>query len=268
MTDEDEPDHDDATPLDFDLEAAYRQALQAVEATDFPTGDAGLAQTADNPETADDPETAHDADPTGPGAADLLPFSRGVSASKPPEAAPAGSAGVDTAARVTPQQVLEAALFVGGVELTGERLAGLLKGESTPESVARLIHELNRRYTAENRPYQIVKADDAWHMNVRPDHEPLRRRVYGVGPKEIKLSQDALEILSLVAYRQPITRERIEELRENPAGPVLRQLVRRQIVAVQRTGDDLNYVTTARFLDVFGIASLDELPRAQDLNFK
>ncbi len=86
----------------------------------------------------------------------------------------------------------------------------------------------------------------------------------------MKLGQEALEILSLIAYRQPLSRGEIESLREGNAGNVLRQLVRRQLVSVRRS-DDANeaaYVTTDRFLEVFGIANLDELPRAEDLNFK
>ena len=87
----------------------------------------------------------------------------------------------------------------------------------------------------------------------------------------MKLTQDALEVLSLIAYRQPISRPEIETLREGNAGNVLRQLVRRQLVAVRRDGDaseGVVYETTPRFLEVFGVASLDELPRGDNRGFK
>ncbi|HEX6986151.1 MAG TPA: SMC-Scp complex subunit ScpB [Planctomycetaceae bacterium] len=250
---------DDPTPFDVDLETAYRQALRAVAATDLP----GFDDWAEG-------ETA-DAD----GPADILrfptpepppePSSRAAESPRPREIATA------EAPRVTPKQILEAALFVGGVELTAEKLAGLLKGEFTPEFVVRTLGDLNDRYAAEGRPYEIRCEEGLYRLGLRADYEPLRRRVYGLGPKEIKLPQEALEVLSLIAYRQPISRAGIEAVREGNAGNVLRQLVRRQLVAVRREGDDpdgVRYVTTQRFLDVFGLASLDELPRAEDLSFK
>ena len=249
---------DDDT-FDIDLEAAYRQALAAVEAVELP-----------NRASWSEAERSDDEN------ADILPFGPLGVTERTPEAAPrriettAAPAPVDTSPRVTPRQILEAALFVGGVELTAEKLAGVLKGEFTPEFVVRTLNDLTRRYAAENRPYEIRCEENLYRLALRSEYELLRRRVFGLGPKEVKLTQEALEILSLVAYRQPISREKIEATREGNAGNVLRQLVRRQLVAVTRDAesDEVRYATTPRFLEVFGVSSLDELPRAEDLNFK
>jgi len=247
---------DEATELDDDLESAYRKALLAVEAAD-------LQQSPVNWDEGSDDEP------------DVLPFPVAHAEAATPVETPNRPqrqnerAADENERRVSPRQVLESAVFVGGIELSAERLAGLLKGEFTPEFVTRTLEELNGKYAAEGRPYEIRRAENLFRLALRDEFEPLRRRVYGLGPKEVKLGQDALEILSLIAYRQPLSRTEIETLREGSAGNVLRQLVRRQLVAVQRDADqDPTYVTTDRFLEVFGIASLDELPRAESLNFK
>lgn len=245
---------DEATDLDDDLESAYRKALLAVEATDLQQSPANWDEGGDD-------------------APDVLPFPIARPEAGAPTSSPqpqrTESAADERERRVTPRQVLESAVFVGGIELSAERLATMLKGEFSPEFVIRTLDELNRKYAAENRPYEIRRDENLFRLALRDEFEPLRRRVYGLGPKEVKLGQDALEILSLIAYRQPLSRADIETLREGSAGNVLRQLVRRQLVAVQRDAEaDSTYVTTARFLEVFGIASLEELPRAESLSFK
>lgn len=229
----------------LDLESAYREALRAVSATDLPEFDQWNPSAESGKTTGDSEESQTK--------------SRNSSEETPPS---------NDEERIGPRQILEAALFVGGIELTGEKLASLLKGEFTAESVGRLIDDLNRRYQIEQRPYEIRHEEQLYRLALRPEFEPLRRRVYGLGPKEIKLSQEALEILSLIAYRQPISRASIESLREGNAGNVLRQLVRRKLIALERNGEDAEYVTTDRFLDVFGLANLSELPRAESLEFK
>ena len=249
--------HDDATSFDEDLELAYRRALEAVDATDLTTAADWRAD--------DEP-------------ADILPFPGAAGGevggdNQPIEQQSAESVATpatESRPRVTPRQILEAAVFVGGIELTGEKLAGLLKGDFSPEFVSRTLAELNERYAAQNRPYEIRCEENLYRLALRADYEPLRRRVYGLGPKEVKLSQDALEILSLIAYQQPLSRAEIESRREGNAGNVLRQLVRRQLVAVGRDeeADEMRYVTTARFLEVFGLTNLDELPQADELSFK
>ena len=82
-----------------------------------------------------------------------------------------------------------------------------------------------------------------------------------------KLSQEALEVLSLVAYRQPISRGQLERAgKTNPAATV-RQLVRRELIAIERNTNspqEVNYRTTPRFLQVFGLKDLEELPQSDD----
>jgi len=175
------------------------------------------------------------------------------------------------ATRVTPRQVIEAALFVGGEMLTTKRISSMLRGEFDQNFVEATIDDLNEQFTNEGRPYEVRFGEGGYKVVLKEEFEPVRNRVFGIGPKEVKLSQDVLEVLSLIAYRQPISREDVETLRGGNAGGVLGQLLRRELLEIERDPDQrklIRYRTTPRFLQVFGLSSLDELPRAEDLSFK
>lgn len=173
--------------------------------------------------------------------------------------------------QVTPRQVIEACLFVGGAGLTARKLASVLKGDCTAQFVEGAIDELNRQYATERRPYEIRLGEGGYALTLRDEFERIRFKAFGLGPKEVRLTQDALEVLALVAYRQPITQEEIEALGKANPGGVLRQLLRRDLIAVERRPDDpktVHYVTTERFLSLFGIGELDELPQPEEIAFK
>ena len=181
------------------------------------------------------------------------------------------AAGDDHAARLTPLQVLEAALFVGGEPLTIRRLQTLLRDRFEPEAIVDLVEELDQKYQEQLRPYGVVLKEGGYRLCLRDEYEPVRSRVYGFGPREIRLTQDHLEVLSLVAYHQPVTRDEMEEAAGRGVAGTLRQLVRRELVGIERTPDDpknVRYVSTDRFLEVFGLGGLDELPQADELSFR
>ncbi|MDZ4687713.1 MAG: SMC-Scp complex subunit ScpB [Planctomycetaceae bacterium] len=172
---------------------------------------------------------------------------------------------------VTARQVVEACLFVGGSALTAARLAGVLRGDYTAEYVEAVIDDLNRQYDAEARPYEIRLGEGGYRLAVRDEYERIRHKVYGLGPKEVRLSQEALEVLALVAYHQPATEEQLEALGRPLAGATLRLLLRRDLLTVDRLPNEpkaVAYRTTPRFLSLFGLGSLDDLPRPDDLLYK
>ena len=244
-----------------DLEAAYRKALEANDAVEWE-----FDQFAPTDADASEEESESDAETTGPiedtatsGVTDTdsvaLPESR-------PDPIPQ---------RVTARQVIEAAIFVGGEPLTSKKLCYMLKGDYDLDAVERAIEELNLQYVDEARPYEIRLGEGGYRMVLREDFERIRNRVFGIGPREVKLSQDILEVLALVAYRQPITPEEIEELGKAKPGPLLRQLLRRELISLERDSENrkrVTYSTTKRFLSLFGLGSLDELPQADELAFK
>ncbi len=232
------------------IEAAYRRALEVADAASL-----------------------HDVGAQGSEVEDRAPHGREpeVSGQTPEVAAAATERTAAEAGRVLPQQVVEALLFVGGPVLTGKRLADLLGDGFLAEQVEEMIAGLNEQYTRENRPYEIRLSEGGYRIVLRAEFERVRHRVYGLGPKDVKLSQDALEVLALVAYQQPVTRGDVEATGKPNAPALLRQLLRRELIRLERgdgSADDVRYHTTTRFLQLFGLASLDDLPRAEDVGFK
>jgi len=243
-----------------DLEAAYRKALEANAAVEWEFDH--LAPSEESTEDNDSPEgTANDA-VTGDGAAEADDSNPAYQSSSIPDPIPQ---------RVTARQVIEAAIFVGGDPLTSKKLCYMLKGDYDLDTVERTIENLNLQYVDEARPYEIRLGEGGYRMVLREEFERIRNRVFGIGPREVKLSQDVLEVLALVAYRQPITSEEIEELGKEKPGPLLRQLLRRELISLDRDPENrkqVTYSTSKRFLSLFGIGSLDELPQADELAFK
>lgn len=163
---------------------------------------------------------------------------------------------------LTPMQILEAALFVGGPPLTAEKFQLAVK--VPPEVFHETIDELNRKYKSQRRPYSLQPKDGGYILAIRPQFRALREKLYG-GPREARLSQPALDVLSLVAYRQPVEKSEIDTVRGYDSGSLLRQLTRLGLVSVLRRGEaghsEVAYGTTPRFLDLFHLANLDDLPR-------
>ena len=246
-----------------DLEAAYRKALEANDAIEW---EFDQLTPADEASSEDDGsgEAATNGDSTnGPSDVDNTAT---AAATSQPESCPD-----PVPQRVTARQVIEAAIFVGGEPLTAKKLCYMLKGDYDLDAVERAIEDLNLQYIDEARPYEIRLGEGGYRMVLREEFERIRNRVFGIGPREVKLSQDVLEVLALVAYRQPITPEEIEELGKEKPGPLLRQLLRRELISLERDTENrkrVTYSTTKRFLSLFGLGNLDELPQADELAFK
>ncbi len=173
---------------------------------------------------------------------------------------------------VTPLGIIEAVLFTGDpgeAVLDSERIASLIRGVESPE-VEGLVDTLNQQYQQECRPYRIVSQKGGYRMTLLEEFHRVRDRFYG-RVREARLSQAAVEVLAAVAYNQPMTSEQIKKLRGTASGPVLNQLVRRKLLRVERTDEKprkTEYYVTQRFLDLFGLGSLGDLPRSEDLNQK
>ena len=173
---------------------------------------------------------------------------------------------VDTSIPPAPVRILEALLFVGGAPLTEQRAAQVIRG-MTSEQFKAGIDELNRAYRRQNRPYHILPRDQGYVLALRPQFRGLLDKVFG-GVREARLSTQAIDVLALVAYRQPATKGEVDSLRGAESGPLLRQLVRRGLIQVAYRADanvkEVSYGTTQRFLELFEIQSLDDLPKTQE----
>jgi segregation and condensation protein B len=184
---------------------------------------------------------------------------------------PAEVLGGDDAAacEVTPRSILEAILFVGhptAEPLTSERIAALMRGVR-PAEIDDLVKQLNDDYVAQEAPYTILSVGPGYQLTLQAKFGPLRDHFYG-RLREARLSQAAVDILAIVAYHQPIAAEEIDRLRTKPSGHILSQLVRRDLLRIDRPAEKQakpTYRTTERFLDLFGLSDLQELPRSQEI---
>lgn len=168
---------------------------------------------------------------------------------------------------MTPEQVVEATLFASQAPQTAAELARADEA-LTPERVEEAIRVLRRRYEEEERAFQVYQLADGFQLLTRPEYAPYLERFDAV-PRSPVLSGAALETLAIVAYRQPIGRVEIEEIRGVGSTSVLRTLQEWDLIEVVGRGEGLGrpllYGTTRRFLDHFGFRSLEELPRPEEL---
>ena len=170
---------------------------------------------------------------------------------------------------ITPRSVLEALLFVGqpGSELLrAEQVAEWIR-DVEPGEVAQAAAELNSIYAEEGAPYAVLEESGGFRLRLTPEFQQNQRRLSGRS-REARLSQAAVEVLALVAYNQPIAGSEISRLRGRPSGHVLTHLVRRQLLRIERTADRPRtplYQTTQRFLTLFGLSDISDLPQTQEL---
>jgi len=160
---------------------------------------------------------------------------------------------------------LEAILFLARQPLGSRKLAQLA-GLADGTKARTLVRALNRRYDAEGSAFRVEEVAGGFQLLTRAKFVPWLRRLHPV-PVEVRLSAPALETLAVVAYRQPVLRVEIEAIRGVQCGEILRQLIERDLVRItgrsEELGRPLLYATTARFLQVFGLRHLEDLPEAE-----
>jgi segregation and condensation protein B len=183
----------------------------------------------------------------------------------PPELPPVE----EPTSRVPPPalRIIEALLFVGGAPLTAKRAREILRGLSEEQFDA-AITQLNADYRRQGRPYAVQPQGAGWVLTLRPRYRHVIDKLYG-GVREARLSTAAIDVLALVAYRQPATKADVDTMRGADSGALLRQLVRRglvQIMPLPGAGPrEVAYTTTPKFLEMLSLQSLDDLPKTHDL---
>ena len=169
---------------------------------------------------------------------------------------------------VTPMSVLEAVLFVGRPDnspISADEIAALMRGVKADE-IEGYATELNQIYAETNRAIRIAMIGNGFRLQLADDLKSIRDRFYGP-VREIRLNQAAIDCLALVAYQPGISREELEDQRGQPSGPVLSQLVRRQLLEAKREGQkqkQLHYYPTDKLLQLIGLGTLEDLPQVEE----
>jgi segregation and condensation protein B len=172
----------------------------------------------------------------------------------------------DAACRISPLTILEALLFVGlpgGKPLSSRTVAGLMRGVR-PQEIDDLAEQLRRRYLADNCPYEVAAKDDGWVMRLRPEFAQFGN-VLEAKARLVRLDAESLDVLAAVAWNQPVPRDKLVELGCDAGPAVLRQLVRRGLLElVHEDGSEPCYRTAPKFLELFKLDSLTDLPSPTD----
>jgi len=159
---------------------------------------------------------------------------------------------------------LEAVLLIAREPLPSRRLAQMASLADGTKART-LVRALNCLYDREGSAFRVEEVAGGLQLLSRPQFAPWLRRLQPP-PIEVRLSAPAMETLAVVAYRQPVLRADVEAVRGVQCGEILRQLIERDLVRVagrsEELGRPLLYATTKRFLQVFGLRNLEELPRA------
>ncbi len=164
-------------------------------------------------------------------------------------------------------KLLEAALFASARPVTIDELTAL-DAEAGTEDVTAALDELRMHYDADGHGVELMEVGGGWQILTRPEYtEAIERAQLAARPH--RLSAAALETLAIIAYRQPIGRAEIEEIRGVAVGGVLKSLHDRGLIEVtgraEGLGRPLLYGTTPVFLEQFALRHLEELPRADEL---
>lgn len=158
--------------------------------------------------------------------------------------------------------IIEGLLFASGDEgITRKQLATTLDIKDT--TVHHLLDDLKNDYHHMERGIMIMESNNALHLTTKPEHSAYFKK-YLESPQASKLSQAALETLAIIAYRQPITRTEIEDIRGVKSDRPVQTLVARSLIEEtgrkEGIGRPILYGTTKDFLTYFGLTSLEELP--------
>jgi segregation and condensation protein B len=162
----------------------------------------------------------------------------------------------------TRQSKLEAALFLADEPLTKKTLlqvTGIIDAETLREEIA----ELTQRYEADGTAFQIQELAGGFQLLTRSNYHPWLLRHFKSGDVTA-LTPSLLESLAIIAYRQPITRAEVDQIRGVQSQEMINQLIERGLVRIAGRHDSLGrpvlYGTTRQFLQVFGLKSIEDLP--------
>jgi len=168
--------------------------------------------------------------------------------------------------RIEQLRIVEALVLASPEPLSADRIAKIVP-DCTAPLAGELVRELNELYQKHDRAFEIWEVAGGYQFRTRAEFSGYLQQLQKQRP--LRLSGAALETLSIVAYKQPATRAEVEEVRGVESGAVLKTLMDRQLVRLAGhrdvPGRPMIYGTTRRFLEIFGLESLKDLPRLRDL---
>jgi segregation and condensation protein B len=223
---------------------------------------------AGQPELPDGPVAPTDDAPTEPPAESSAAEGEEVRIVSAEGTADAEAAAEEEAEDATPldPRLLEALLFSTHHPLTPQRLAELLETKSQ-KSLKSAIQDLNRQYEESGRTFRVEQVAGGYQLLSLPEYGDILKRLHQK-ESDARLSKAALETLAIIAYKQPILRADVEAIRGVACGETIRSLMEKHLVNIagraEEPGRPILYGTTKRFLQLFGLNSLKDLPQQSE----
>ncbi|MBC7364454.1 MAG: SMC-Scp complex subunit ScpB [Candidatus Aminicenantes bacterium] len=163
--------------------------------------------------------------------------------------------------------ILEVLIFMSQDPLTMKKIKEVL-GEVPEEEINAALEALRQDYSPADRGIQIIQSGGGYIFTTKPEHDQWVRRFLQV-EKKTKLSSAALETLSIIAYHQPITQAEIAAIRGVDSTYSVKTLLQKKLIKIvgrkKAPGNPLVYRTTEKFLQYFGLNSLDDLPKEEEI---
>lgn len=165
-----------------------------------------------------------------------------------------------------PRRALEALIFASDGPATASQIRRALHSLA-PGRIPDLVSEINEELEKDGRPYWIVEVAGGYQFRTRPEYADVIRAAQP--ERKVRLSRAALETLAMIAYRQPLTRAEIEDLRCVDCGAILKSLLERSLIRIvgrrDAPGRPVLYGTSTQFLETFSLKSLRDLPTLRDV---
>ena len=161
--------------------------------------------------------------------------------------------------------IIEALLFASGEPISLDRLSEASGIE--PETVVKLIDRLERKYNVSDSAIRVLRLENSYQLSTREEYAPYIKRAME-NKRQARLSPEALEVLAVVAYNQPVTKAFVEQVRGTDSSGVINTLVERELLyeagRLELPGRPITYKTTDNFLRCFKLESLAQLPSLPD----
>jgi segregation and condensation protein B len=164
--------------------------------------------------------------------------------------------------------IIESLLFASDTPLNIQKIKTIMEG-TTAREIQNCISELNKEYDRTDRSIIIVEIAEGYQIVTREEYSSYIKKLYK-GRAQSRLTQRALETLSIIAYKQPVTKQEIENIRGVNVDGVVKTLLERNLITItgreKAPGSPLLYGTTKHFLEYFGLKSLDALPKLKEID--
>ena len=164
--------------------------------------------------------------------------------------------------------ILESLLFTSEAPLTVSRIREIIP-ELKPKEIEEAVTNLNEQYQKGGRTFEIKEIAGGYQLFTLPEYADYIDKLFQTRQKS-RLTQKALETVAIIAYKQPLTKHEIEEIRGVNVDGVMKTLLSRNLITIsgraKAPGSPFLYITTKRFLDYFGLTGLEDLPKLKEID--